>query len=135
LTDSIQIGIHDVGQICARFLLETGTTLPTSPHVVDLHGPRNYSTLEVQAALEEVTGKKAKLVSIEPDQLVSFYEQKVPHQYAKELAEMTVASLPGGVIATDMEKTDGIIRGKLELVESLRMVACGDTVKVASGVF
>ena len=124
-----------MGQICARFLLETGNALPASPHVVDLHGPRNYSTLEVQAALEEVAGRKAKLVSIEPDQLVSFYEQKVPQQYARELAEMTVASLPGGIIATEMEKTDGIVRGKLELVESLRMVACGETVKTASGVF
>ena len=115
--------------------METGHALTSSPHVVDLHGPRNYSSLDVQAALEEVTGKKAKLVSIEPGHLAAFYGQKVMERYAKELAEMTVASLPGGIIAADMDKTDGVVRGKLELVESLRMVACGDTVKMTSGVF
>lgn len=109
--------------------------LPANPHVVDLHGPRNYSSLDVQSALQEVTGKNARLVSIEPDQLAAFYGQKVKEQYAKELAEMTIASLPGGVLAAEMEKTEGVVRGKIELVDSLRKIANGEHAKAASGVF
>lgn len=89
----------------------------------------------MKSALEEITGKSPKIISIEPDQLASFYGQKVADQYAKELAEMTVAGLPGGVFAAEMDKEDGVVRGKIELVESLRKIASGETTKTASGVF
>ena len=89
----------------------------------------------MKSALEEVTGKITKMISIEPDQLASFYGQKVADQYAKELAEMTIASLPGGIFAAEMNKEDDVVRGEVELVESLRKIANGETTKTASGVF
>ena len=131
----VMVSVCDVGKICAQSLLETGTALPSKTHSFDVHGPRLYSTLEVQSALEEVTGKKPKIVSIQPDRLVSFFGEKVPNQYAEELAEMTAASLPGGLLAAEMEKEGGLVRGKTELVESLRKIAAGETSKSASGVF
>jgi hypothetical protein len=131
----VMVSISDIGKICAETLLETGKALPSNPHSFDIHGPRSYSTLDVESALEEVTGKKPSIVSIEPDQLASFFGGKVPSQYAEELAEMTAASLPGGLLAAEMEKEDGIVRGKTELVESLRKIAAGETSKSASGVF
>jgi hypothetical protein len=115
--------------------LETGNALPSDPHIFDLHGPRSYSTLDVKAALEQVTGKSSKIISIEPDKLASFYGEKVADQYAKELAEMTRAGLPGGIFVAEMAKEDGVVRGEIELVESLRKIASGETTKMASGVF
>ena len=48
---------------------------------------------------------------------------------------MTKASLPGGLLVAEMEKEDRVVRGKNELVESLRKIASGETKKTASGVF
>lgn len=121
--------------MCAETLLETGNGLPSTPHIFDLHGPRSYSTLDAQAALKEVIGKSPRIISIEPDQLASFYGEKVADQYAKELAEMTKAGLPGGIFAAEMEKEAGVVRGKIELVDSLRKIASGETTKTAGGVF
>ena len=131
----VMISNIDVGKICAQVLLQTGTALPSNPHSFDIHGPRSYSTLDVQSALEEVTGKKPSIVSVEPEQLASFFGEKVLNQYADELAEMTAASLPGGLLAAEMDKEEGIVKGKTELVESLRRIAVGEMSKSASGVF
>ena len=101
----------------------------------NLHGPRNYSAGDVQAALETLTGKTVKLINIEPNGLFDYYCKFVPAASAQELVEMTMAMLPGGLIAVDMDKAENVVRGEVELVESLRKVMSGETTKVASGAF
>ena len=109
--------------------------MPASPHIIDLHGPRHYNAIDVKAALDEVTGKRFDIAAIEPEQLLDFYGQKVPAPYAQELVEMTTACLPGGLVAKEMEKVEGIARGEIELIDVLRRIASGETTKAPSGVF
>lgn len=54
----------------AGHLLETGKSLPSNPHALALHGPREYSTLDLQEALEQVTGEKVAIKAYEPEQLL-----------------------------------------------------------------
>ena len=124
----------DIGKICAQILLGLGQPLPSEPHIFDLHGPRSYSAIDVKAALEAVTGKNIKAVGIEPEKLREYYGRKVPEQYAQELVEMTISMNAGGLVAKEMEKEDGIVRGSTELVDVLRKFASGES-KPASGAF
>lgn len=100
--------------------------MPSNPYSFNLHGPRGYRAVDIQAVLEEVTGVKPKINLIQPDKLPEFFGQHVPEQYATELAEMTIACLPGGLIAPEMEKEDGAVRGSIELVGVLRKAAAGE---------
>ena len=124
----------DIGEICAQILLESGQPLPSKPHVFDLHGPQSYSAIDVKAALEAVTNKNIKVVGIEPEQLLEYYGRKVPEQYAQELVEMTISMNAGGLVAKEMQKSDGVVRGSTELVDILRKFASGES-KAASGAF
>ena len=109
--------------------------MSSSPYSFNLHGPRSYSALDVRSALEEVTGKKVRINAIEPGQLPDFFGQHIPTQYAKELAEMTTACLPGGLIAKEMEKEEGLVRGSVELVDVLRKAAKSEVGRERSGAF
>ncbi|KAK5166834.1 uncharacterized protein LTR77_007563 [Saxophila tyrrhenica] len=129
------VSLDDIGKVCAQQLLDTGNSLPSSPYSVNLRGPRDYSALDVQSALQEVTGKKVKINAIKPDQLPAFFGQHVPAQYADELAEMTAACLPGGLIAKEMVQEEGVARGQIELVEVLRKAAESDLGRERSGAF
>ncbi|RYP90307.1 hypothetical protein DL770_003603 [Monosporascus sp. CRB-9-2] len=116
------VSLIDVGNVCAQKLLETGQQLPARPYVFYITGPRNYSSLDVKAAVEEVTGKKIDIVTVAKEDLVAFYSKQVPALNAAELAEMTVASLPGGLLEKDfLQDDDGnTYRGRIELVDALR---------------
>ncbi|RYP60290.1 hypothetical protein DL769_008187 [Monosporascus sp. CRB-8-3] len=117
------VSLTDIGNACAQKLLETGQQPPTRPYVFHITGPRNYSSLDVKAAAEEVTGKKIDLVTVAKDDLVGFFAQQVPPPMAAELAEMTVATLPGGLIAKDFHRYDdsgNTYKGRVELVDALR---------------
>ena len=82
-----------------------------------------------------MTGKTIKLIDIEPDGLLDYYCKHVPVWSAHEIVEMTLAMLPGGLIAIDMDRAENVVRGEIGLVESLRKVMSGETTKVASGAF
>ncbi|RYP05834.1 hypothetical protein DL764_003545 [Monosporascus ibericus] len=115
--------LTDISNACAQKLLETGQELPARPYVFYITGPRNYSSLDVKAAAEEVTGKKIDLVTIPKDDLVTFFSKQVGAPIAAELAEMTVATLPGGLIAKDLHVYDNdknTYKGRVELVDALR---------------
>ncbi|KAK3711846.1 hypothetical protein LTR37_009364 [Vermiconidia calcicola] len=130
------ISTVDIGKVMARFLLQTGQPLPSSPYIFDLHGPRSYSANDVRGALETATGKKdIEIKAIEPDKLFEYYNSKVPEKYAKGLEEMTVAMLPGGRVAGDMERPENVVRGEIELVDVLRKFASGEVTKAVSGAF
>lgn len=117
------VSLTDVGNACAQKLLETGQQLPARPYVFYITGPRNYSSLDVKAAAEEVTGKKIDLVTVAKDDLVAHFSKQVPAPVAAELAEMTAATLPGGLIAKDFHdyfNDRTTYKGRVELVDAFR---------------
>jgi hypothetical protein len=79
-------------------LLETGQSIPAYPHDIPLHGPRSYSTIDIQQALTKVTGRTAEIRLVDDDKLSGFFASMVPQPYASEMAEMVREGLPGGII-------------------------------------
>ncbi|RYP44098.1 hypothetical protein DL768_009402 [Monosporascus sp. mg162] len=117
------VSLTDIGNVCAQKLLETGQQLPARPYVFYITGPRNYSSLDVKAAVEEVTGKKIDVVIVAKDDLVAYFSKQVPAPLAAELAEMTVATSPGGLIAKDFNDYDNdgnTYKGRVELVDAFQ---------------
>lgn len=110
--------------------------MPSRPQVYALHGPRNYSMLDLQDALEQVTGKKPRIDAVEQDKLLDFFMTKLPPIKAQEVTEMTTAINGGGLLAKEMEQPSGnVVRGSMELVDTLRQLASGQSSKAASGAF
>ncbi|CAG9953529.1 unnamed protein product [Clonostachys rosea f. rosea IK726] len=116
------ISIEDIGTVCAQKLLEVGQPLPSNPHFFNLYGPRNYSSLDVKSALEEITGKVVEAIIVPKDQLASFFAERAPASVIQELVDMTTAALPGGIMVGTFEDEEGDVRGPTELVETLRKI-------------
>jgi len=133
----LQISLQDVSKICADQIRRLGSALPARPYVLDLHGPRAYSGLDIQQALEEAVGVKARIHVIQPKDLFDHYSEKLPANMAQEVTEMTVAANGGGLLSTDeLESKDQVVvRGSIELVDILKQLASGAVSKVASGAF
>lgn len=120
-TDLSQVSVTDVGVVCAEKLLETGQDIPSSPHSFDLYGPRNYSSEDIKAAVEDILQKEIQLVTIPPEGLAEFYSSRgYPKDQVPWSVEMTTAALPGGIMAGDFEGNEHTIWAKQELVTSLR---------------
>ncbi|KAF7562638.1 hypothetical protein G7046_g1474 [Stylonectria norvegica] len=115
------VSIKDVGEICAQKRLDTEEK--PSPYFFDLFGPRHYSANDVKAAVEEITKKKAELMAIEQSQLADFYGQQIPSAHVQDMVEMTVAALPGGIMAGEFEREVNVVKGKTELVDALRQIS------------
>ncbi|WYZ39902.1 hypothetical protein EsH8_IV_000243 [Colletotrichum jinshuiense] len=116
------VSLKDVGQECACMLLDIKTPLPHRTYFFDLFGPRNYSTLDIQAAVEELSRKKIEIVSIGRDSLAEFFGQRVPAELVGELVEMTISALPGGVMVPDFDGDENTVWGKTDLIEALRVL-------------
>ncbi|KAF4964379.1 hypothetical protein FSARC_7678 [Fusarium sarcochroum] len=112
------VGLKDIAECCANSL-QSEFTKP-SPHYFKLFGPRFYSSIDLKEAVEEVTGKKVELELVERDQLLDYWKGIVPEVYAQEFMDMTTAGLPGGVIAENFVYDDNTVKGRQELVDSLR---------------
>lgn len=132
----LQVSIADISKIISQRLLETGNALPFNPYAFEIHGPQSYSMIDLQAALEQVTGRQPEIKAIPPDELQEVFKQKLPANKAEEVAEMTVAINGEGIIAKDLDEgTENVERGTVELAETLRQLASGELSKVASGAF
>ncbi|CAH0045099.1 unnamed protein product [Clonostachys solani] len=112
------LSVKDVGDYLAQALLDTTSRPGISS--VSLFGPRHYSSLDVKEALEQVTGNKGELITIEKDRLATYFAAHVPPAYAQEFADMVIATLLGGTMAGDFEYGENTVRGKTELVDGLR---------------
>ncbi|KAF4340657.1 hypothetical protein FBEOM_5441 [Fusarium beomiforme] len=112
------VGLKDVAENCANSLL--AETAKPSPHYFNVFGPRTYGSLDLKAAVEEIIGKKVELKLVEEDQLLDYWKQIVPELYVEEFKEMTTAGFAGGVIAKYFVYDENTVRGKVELVDSLR---------------
>ncbi|PKY01179.1 NAD(P)-binding protein [Aspergillus campestris IBT 28561] len=91
------VAIKDIGSACAAHLLTP--TLPESPYIFELHGPKPYSVLDVQRAFKDATGKDVAVRPVEKQDLPAFFGQFLPPALVGPFVEMTVGFLPGGVMA------------------------------------
>lgn len=114
----------------------TGKPGDSQTRAISLHGPRNYTMLNLQSALEEVTRKRPRIDAVQPEELLEYYQHVLPPVKAREVTEMTTAINGGGLLAKEMaEPGEDVVRGNTELVDTLRRLASGELSKVASGAF
>lgn len=114
------VAVADIGATFAQGLTSSYTP-PTKPYVFALHGPKEYSPVDVQAAFSSALGKSVKVQGIEKDELAEFFGSFLPPSLVSGWVEMSVSFLPGGVAAPGapgVEKLN-IVRGKIELNEAI----------------
>ncbi|PLB36915.1 NAD(P)-binding protein [Aspergillus candidus] len=90
------VAAKDIGEACATHLL--GPSLPESPYIFELHGPKTYSVLDVQRAFQDATGKDVAVRPVEKQDLSAFFGRFLPPALVGPFVEMTVGFLPGGVM-------------------------------------
>lgn len=113
-----QIAVKDIGSTLAAQALATGSALPTNPHIFELWGPEPYSSLDTQAAFSAAAGRQVEVRPIPKEALLDFFGQAAFGPIiAKEYAEMSAAFLPGGIMETDLSRTESVVRGKTTLQE------------------
>ncbi|KAE8412938.1 hypothetical protein BDV36DRAFT_269889 [Aspergillus pseudocaelatus] len=120
------VAVKDMGQAFATYLLKPD--IPESPYVVDVHGPSSYTPKDVQKAFEEVVGKEVELRLVEKKDLSQFFAGFLPKNVAEAFTEMTIAFLPGGIMANanaENSSSDRVWRGKTELTEAIRELCEG----------
>ncbi|KAK8022554.1 hypothetical protein PG993_013321 [Apiospora rasikravindrae] len=119
------LSVEDIGKFCAGYLLDSSEASKQSLRSVELHGPRNYSSVDVHKAIENATGKKWELANIPREGLAEHFGKEVPEVYVPEFVELITAMLPGGVLAGHLEGGEDTIRGTVELEEALRKMVSG----------
>ena len=112
--------MNDIGAFCASKALATDTIPSNQPQIVEIHGPRAYTPLDVRKALEEVTKKQVELRLVEKDELTSFFGGIFPPHVAPLMAEMTCSMLPESGILNDPENTTPSHRGNDTLTDVFR---------------
>ncbi|PWI75656.1 putative nucleoside-diphosphate-sugar epimerase [Purpureocillium lilacinum] len=114
------VAVADIGSTLAAELLKEEPA-PSKPHVYELHGPRRYTPLDVQAAFSKAVGKQVAVKPVEKSELHGFYSQVFPPEIVGEWVEMSTSFLEGGVMAAD--KVDysnvNVVNGRTELDEAL----------------
>jgi hypothetical protein len=117
------VSVNDIGKTVAARAVQP-SPLEVDPCIIDLHGPRDYSALDVQKAWEEVLGTEVQLRVVEPDQLENFYGHIMPPGVAELFTEMTKSFIPGGVIHQDpLDPASEIQKGSDTLVDAFRLLA------------
>ena len=112
------MSVRDVGDYCAKALL--GDAPVSSPYIVDMMGPRDYSSLDIKEAVEKLSGEQVSLTTVAREGLAEYWtEEGVPKEHVPEFVEFVAAMHPGGVLAGHSSLGTHIVRGKLELVDVL----------------
>lgn len=94
------VSILDIGTTLAEQLIDKAT-LAEKPYIVELHGPQDYSPLDVQAAFARALGKEVKLRPVERDQFRKFYAQIFPPSILDYWVELATSILPDGKLGTE----------------------------------
>ncbi|OJK00148.1 hypothetical protein ASPACDRAFT_118108 [Aspergillus aculeatus ATCC 16872] len=114
------VAVKDIGYHSAKCILspKTGST-ETSPYVFELHGPREYSSVDVQRAFAKVLGCEVELRPVEKENLPEYFRRFLPETAVGPFVEMTLSFLPGGVMYKQYEqrKERRMERGEVELEE------------------
>lgn len=114
------MSLKDIAEFCVNSLLSGSSNPGPSPHIFRLFGPRHYSAIDLKDAVEKATGRAVELKLVERDQLAAYFGQQLPEAYVQEFVDMTLAGLPGGIMVGDFAYDEGTVRGRVELVDTLR---------------
>lgn len=122
---SPMIAIKDIGSIIASELIKQplpAQSPPSKPYIFEIHGPRNYSPQDVQAAFSSAMGKKVSIKPVEKHEFRSYFSKIFPPQTVDGWVEMSLSFLPGGILASDTADYDNkpIVKGRTELDEAIR---------------
>ncbi|KAF5858397.1 hypothetical protein ETB97_004437 [Aspergillus alliaceus] len=90
------VAVKDMARAFVDYLL--ASRIPESPFVVEVQGPREYTSVDVQRAFEEAIGKEVELRLVQGEDLLQFFGAFLPKNTAEGFVEMTRAFLPGGVM-------------------------------------
>jgi uncharacterized protein YbjT (DUF2867 family) len=120
------VAVRDIGRTLATQVL-TKQENSKSPQIFELHGPVDYTPLDVQAAFSKALGRDVAVKPIEKDQLEGFFGQVFPPAVVREWVEMTTSFLPGGPALDNLppEEERGSVRGTVNLDEAI-----GEAVRV-----
>ncbi|KAJ3494031.1 hypothetical protein NLG97_g4344 [Lecanicillium saksenae] len=115
------VAVKDIGSTFATGLTSKYTP-PVKPYVFALHGPKEYSPNDVQAAFSNAMGKHIQMRAIEKDKLADFFSAILPPHLVDIWAEMSTSFLPGGVAAPGSEGLEdvNIVRGKTDLETAIK---------------
>ncbi|KAH8755321.1 hypothetical protein F5883DRAFT_469264 [Diaporthe sp. PMI_573] len=113
------VSVNDIGAYCASQALSSEIKPSDKPHVTELQGPQDYSSLDVKQALEEVTGKKIELRVVEPDSVASFFGALFPPHVVPLYVEMNTTLLPGSPLLNDPANDTPVHRGSDTLATAI----------------
>lgn len=114
------VAVDDIGSVLAAELVKEAIP-PAKPYVFELHGPRRYTPLDVQAAFSKALKRKVKVKPVEKDQLHDLFSKVFPPPIFGEWVEMATSFLPGGIMPADAVNYDDVIvvHGATELDTAL----------------
>lgn len=117
------IAVKDIRSTLASELLKESTP-PAKPYIFELHGPRQYTPLDVQEAFSKALGKEVAIKPVEKSELRGFFSQVFPEPIVGDWVEMATSFLPGGIMAADTVDYDkvNVVRGPTELDKVLKAV-------------
>ncbi|KHN95033.1 NAD(P)-binding domain protein [Metarhizium album ARSEF 1941] len=114
------VAVADIGAVIASEALKREAA-PKKPHVFELHGPRMYSPLHVQAAFSDALGKQVAVKPVAKGDLYGYYRRIFPDDVVPEWVEMTCSFLPGGVMKPGhVEEGTEVVNGKTELADAVK---------------
>lgn len=115
------VSILDIGTTLAEQLI-CKATLAEKPCVVELHGPQDYSPLDVQAAFARALGKEAKLRPVERYQFRKFYAQIFPPSILDYWVELATSILPDGKLGTEymLHPRGPVLYGRKDLETAIK---------------
>lgn len=112
----------DIGRACAAQAVGP-SPLKVDPYIFDLHGPEEYSTLDVKKAWEKVLGKEVDARIVEKGQLSNHFGHFLPPAVADLFVEMTESILPGGILNREpLDPASEVRKGSETLVEAFKRI-------------
>jgi len=104
------VSTKDIGSTAAQYL-SSSKTFP-SPHIVNLHGPKSYSSEDIAQAFSKALKIDVKVKSVPDDQLESELGKIFPEQKTV-WTEFYRAYKPGGIIANNDSFNQGdVVKGR-----------------------
>lgn len=115
------VSISDIGTTLAEQLIDKAT-LSDKPYVVELHGPQNYSPLDVRAAFAKALGKEVELRPVEKDDFREFYAQIFPPSILDYWVELAMSILPDGKLGTEymLQPRGPVLSGHTDLETAIK---------------
>lgn len=94
------VAISDVGSTLATAITKKRFILQ-KPYIFELHGPREYSPLDVQTIFTKLLGKYVEIRPVEKKDLRQFYDKIFSAKNLDNWVQMATSILPDGVLGKE----------------------------------